>query len=287
MDQTVDRISPTALLIAHLRSITDIPFAAEVARLTKAREASLELLGGNDATLSELARENAPQSEARYKCITSAIIRSGVSQVLELGCGISMRGLAMTADPSLRYVATDLPGIVQANRDLLAAPELGTLLETRNLIIEPLDVLSSDAFDAVARHFDPAPLAVVCEGLLNYFTRDEVASVARSIKLLLARAGGVWITPDLVTRAQLVRDDAPATRDAHATIEQTTQRSFVDNAFADLADLQAFCDGLGLSFETHPQLDGSFALSSLEPLGLEPNHVERFRELELRTLRLR
>lgn len=288
MSNAFEKISPTAFLIAHFRSFSDVPFARAVATATNASDASLRLLGGDPASLLEVTRENAPQSEARYQCITSAIRRQGVRRVLELGAGLSFRGVAMTADPSLRYVATDLPELTELARSLTEdVPELRAAVPGRDVVFESLDVLEPDDFVACTRHFDAGPLAVVNEGLLGYFSREEKAVVAANVRSLLERFGGVWVTPDLPTREQLARAERPATRAAHEAVERSTARKFSDNVFEDLDEMKDFFRDLGFSIETRPQLDGSFTLSSLEPLGLPPDHAKTFEaHLEVRVLRL-
>lgn len=102
--------------------------------------------------------------------LSRAIREEGVTQVLEIACGLSPRGYRFhLAHPELRYVECDLPGMVSRKRHLLE--KLGSLDE-RHLVTE-LNFLSDgeDGLEAVvARHFDTAqPLLVITEGLVNYF----------------------------------------------------------------------------------------------------------------------
>jgi len=110
----------------------------------------------------------------------AAIERGGVTQVLELASGMSGRGLRMLdryRDRDLRYIETDLPGMVARKRKALAKlgrPPAG------NHGVEELNVFASEdstnSLAAVAkRRLDPTrPLAVISEGLLNYFPKPAV-----------------------------------------------------------------------------------------------------------------
>src|SRR6185436_5762792 len=103
-------ISVTAKLSAYYRKFSDIAFAAEVASLIGAEDAFAEIVRNHGLEPDKLTFY-APMFEARYKSITQLIRTSGASQVLELACGYSLRGLDLTRDSSLSYVETDLPDV--------------------------------------------------------------------------------------------------------------------------------------------------------------------------------
>src|ERR1044071_4672967 len=112
------RISVTAKLAAYYRQFSDIPFAAEAAKRIGAN-ADFEQILDEHGLEPEKLTFYAPMFEARYKSITQLIRKSGASQVLELACGYSLRGLDLTRDGSLTYVAMDLPDVVETKRELL------------------------------------------------------------------------------------------------------------------------------------------------------------------------
>ena len=132
---------------------------------------------------------------------------------------------------------------------------------------------------------------VVCEGLLDYLSMDEKAQVARQVHALLARHGGLWVTPDLATREQVAAsesDESESSRAAHATIGEKTGRRFSDNAFGSVAERVAFFEELGFSVETRPQIDDSFTLTAPARLELSAEHMARLRQqLEVHWLRPR
>jgi hypothetical protein len=93
-----DKISVTAKLAAYMRQYSDIPFAAEIALHIGAAEAFEQLLHDHQIRPADLLWY-APIFEVRYKSIVEVIRQMGVTQILELASGISLRGLAMTQDP--------------------------------------------------------------------------------------------------------------------------------------------------------------------------------------------
>ena len=268
--------SPTALLILHFRSLTDIPFAAELAGLLDAEAATRAFLAGSGADLEETTRINAPFAEARYKCIDHQLRRSGLRQVIELASGFSFRGPSWCAqaDDAL-FVDTDLPGVVSQKLGVAAAlPELHESLERPGCFVQPLDLLRWEDMAEAERHLRPGePVAIVHEGVLAYLTHPEKAVVAGHIRRLMTGRGGVWITPDIQTRQQareMTSDDAPD-REAHVAVAKRTGRSFEDNAFEDEGEVVRFFGGLGFSVEARPMLEGGIQLSSLAALGLPPD----------------
>ncbi|HAI89940.1 MAG TPA: methyltransferase, partial [Alcanivorax sp.] len=96
-------------------------------------------------------------------------------QVVEIACGLSPRGCRFRQRfPSITYVEADLPDMADRKRRLLAAK--GFLSATHRVV--PVNILAEDGPDSVAAlldGLDPArPVAVITEGLINYFSLDTV-----------------------------------------------------------------------------------------------------------------
>ncbi|HEX4403215.1 MAG TPA: class I SAM-dependent methyltransferase, partial [Polyangia bacterium] len=202
-----EKISITAKLSAYYRQFSDIAFASEVAALIGAEDAYATLARDYGLDRDQLT-SYAPMFEARYKSVSELIRKSGASQILELACGYSMRGLDLTRSGTLqlRYVETDLSGVIATKQELLDEVR-------RRHHIAPSSrhhVTVADAFDVeqlrvAARALDPRqPLLVLCEGLMGYLTRAETERVATNIRALLGdHRGGSWIVPDFTFVAEL------------------------------------------------------------------------------------
>lgn len=116
---------------------------------------------------------------ARHRIIDSILddlIRDGVSQVVEVACGMSPRGWRFTErfGERLTYVEADLPEMAQRKRDALARMES---LTDRHRVAD-LDVLQEsgpDSIEALVGTLDPAEsLVIISEGLLTYLDDDTV-----------------------------------------------------------------------------------------------------------------
>ena len=108
-NESHDKIGTTARLIAYLRTFTDIPFSKEIAEATDAKKDFKTLAGTSGPSMAQFAFI----WEARYKATNQIIERHCINQVLEIAAGLSPRGLAITEDPDVVYVATDLPLILE------------------------------------------------------------------------------------------------------------------------------------------------------------------------------
>ena len=126
----------------------------------------------------------------RHVLIDRLLEQSGARRVLELAAGLSRRGVATTADPSVSYVEVDQAGVFEVKRALLSrSAEGNSVLSRSNLVFVSADV-SRMSFEEVAPA-GSAPLFVIAEGLLVYFDADTQAALFRKIaSYLRANAGG-------------------------------------------------------------------------------------------------
>ena len=254
MSRDYSKISLTAKLTAYMRQFTDIPFALDVAKLSQARKAFERLLRGRRLKPSNLLWY-APILEARYKSIGEMINRSGATQVLEIASGLSMRGLAATADPNITYIETDLEDITREKTALVSEiSRLHSLPARPNLHLVTADALDLDQLFAAAEPLNPDELvAIVQEGLLQYLTSTETETLACNIRALLEKFGGVWITPDfsLTADAAQVSDQQ---RQFREIVADATDATMYNNAFDNTEHLTQYFSRLGFQVEVYNQL---------------------------------
>jgi O-methyltransferase involved in polyketide biosynthesis len=128
---------------------------------------------------------------ARHRCLDhllAAAIEDGrVSTVVELAAGLSPRGwdFKRRFGDRLHYIEVDLPGMVQRKSLLLEG--LQSTYEGEDIEVVPCNVFSPGAVEALLETLDKTKgLAVVSEGLVNYFPTEEVEAlwqgVARGLK---------------------------------------------------------------------------------------------------------
>ncbi len=137
---------------------------------------------------------------ARHRIIDSILddrIRGGVSQVLEIACGMSPRGWRFSEryGERLTYIEADLPGMAQRKREALARMDS---LSDRHRVVD-LDVLQEGgpgSLEALVETLDPAEgLAIVTEGLLVYLDDDTVDALWARLATALQRFDqGVYLS---------------------------------------------------------------------------------------------
>jgi O-methyltransferase involved in polyketide biosynthesis len=277
MAQHFGTFSPAQKVTAYLRTFADIPFAADIAELVGARRAGEEVARRHGLTLEGLT-DHAPMDEARYKSIAAWLRGSGLRQVLELGAGLSPRGMALTADPHLTYIETDRREVADVKRELLnSIVRRRRVLPRDNLRVMAADALEPADLHAAARKFRPRePLAIVHEGLLPFLSSGETERVARNIHALLGEFGGAWVTPDFTLKG----DEAAAAgreRSFQIIMAEASDRTIYNNAFDSMEHLRDYYRALGFQVEVFSQLYLATILASPARLRLPADVLEEAR----------
>lgn len=134
--------------------------------------------------------------------LREAVERQGVTQVVEIACGLSPRGRRFAQRyPQLTYVEADLAPMAARKRALLA--DQGWLSERHR--VEAVDILATagpKSLEALLGRLDPnQPVLVITEGLVNYFELPVIEGFwARLAKVLRGFPQGSYLTdlyPDL------------------------------------------------------------------------------------------
>lgn len=121
----------------------------------------------------------------------------GVTQVLEIACGMSPRGIRLRdKHPQLHMVEADLPDMAtrKAAR-LLVAGRLGDSHQ-----VMPVDILAESGEQSlevvVKRAFDNnEPMVVITEGLTSYFSLPVISEFWRRLaRLMQQRPGSVYLS---------------------------------------------------------------------------------------------
>jgi O-methyltransferase involved in polyketide biosynthesis len=204
-----DRVSPTAHYTAWVWYRNGLsfpalatPFGRALYSVARPVDSATERRGGAGLEAMLLARHRSLDD-----LLAAAIERGLVGQVVEVAAGLSPRGATFARRfPGLRYVEADLPAMARRKRRALA----GAGLVARGHRVVALDALA-DAGRAslegvVAAHLRPGvPVAIVTEGLLNYFDRPTVEALWRRVSDALARCGGGVYLADLNVSGDVAR----------------------------------------------------------------------------------
>ncbi len=126
----------------------------------------------------------------RHAAIDKLLADAGLARVLELAAGFSARGSRCSRDPRCQYIEFDLPDMIRSKREQLAASADGrAVLARSNFELRAGDVLHVDFL----ADFVGSPLAVLSEGLMMYFSREQQMQVWRQVAQLLRVCGGVYL----------------------------------------------------------------------------------------------
>jgi len=260
------KISLTAKFVAYGRAFTDIPFAREIAAECDAEKAFQTL------SVAESLPLQVPFWEARYKTTNQIIAREGMTQILEVAAGLSPRGLAMTDDPDVVYVATDLPEILEQEKAIIGAILVRLNIQRPNLHFSIANALDCEEVLQTTTPFQSdKPVAILTEGLLPYLSRAEQATLAANVHELLARYGGIWITSDVNTKQTVnkFRHIDKHMEQRVQAVSSATERSLYDNLFIDKNDVQQFFTSAGFKIEEYSFLHALDEISSIKLMNLD------------------
>lgn len=124
----------------------------------------------------------------RHLAIEHALHEARPDCIIELGAGLSRRGVTWAHDHGVRYVEVDLPHMVTAKRARVPRH----LAE--NLSHASHDVLADDFGDRLRELIGDAERPViVAEGLLGYFPRDERVKVLRAARAAFGEGRGTFV----------------------------------------------------------------------------------------------
>src|SRR6188474_1170314 len=99
-------ISPSALSLLLMKSGSSIAFAKQAATLLWNDSVPDELA---HAMTAENARRRLRHFENRYRSLDHLLLQAGCPNVLEIGAGLSFRGLELCRTSPIYYLDTDLP----------------------------------------------------------------------------------------------------------------------------------------------------------------------------------
>jgi len=262
-EEAYEKISSTAKLVAHIRAFTDIPFAKEIA-LASGAEKDFQTLAGKSA---EFMTQSAFNFEARYKTTDQIIARHHITQVLEIAAGLSPRGLAMTENPNVVYVATDLPEILEQEKAIADSILAKMNIHRPNLYYRIANALDRESLLQAAIPFrSDKPSAIITEGLLPYLTRDEKETLAGNIRDLLKQHDGIWITADVPPKRvwDSIAQADNTMKQRMQNVSGATGRDLETNAFEDENAVRQFFTTAGFTIEEYPYSNVLEDLSSVK-----------------------
>lgn len=266
-NSSFESIIPTALHTAYPLIYTDIPYAKEI------YEVLCEYGFPEDLKNEKLCFE----IEARYVLIDKFFKESGITQVLELACGFTSRGLNFCKQSTdFVYVELDLPKVIKEKKAILnkVAGDLPS-----NLHFVEGNALNSDDINKCLKYFDLSkPIAVINQGLMRYLDFDEKRALTKIVYEVISKNNGIWLTCDLTPAKFLVTEDKNLTgkEDYNKKLTQVTDRNNSAWRFKDQEEVEKFLKEESLKIEWHDFVESVPMLSSKEKFGLTDNEVEKY-----------
>lgn len=191
--------------------------------------------------------------EARYEAITRLLAESGSQSVFDIACGYTPRALS-AYKAGYDYVGLDVPVVVEKMNAV-----------AKQLQIQmPHDVyISGDATNPAsllaASDCLDKDLFITSEGLLQYFSENELVQMIEGIKAVLSAHGGAWYSSDMEVAydrmAAAFMNDPQALAKFAASRSQMAEKSniyFESAKFQSLEEKISFFEQHGLHVERVP-----------------------------------
>lgn len=264
--KSFESIIPTALHTQYPLTFTDIPFSKEM--------------------FNELCKVGFPENlkkdtlaielEARYKLIDKLLKQSGCTQILELACGYTTRGLTWcNENKNIKYVEFDLPQVIDEKIELI---------KNFSNIPSNLNFVSGNALDEndlkrALLYFDVTkPIAVINQGLMRYLSFDEKEILGKNIHNIISQNNGCWITCDVTPAKFIETQNKNISSDYNKNLTGITDRNNVSWRFKDRDNVNNFFGRIGFNLEWHDFMEMLDYLSSPKQLGLSKKQASKYLE---------
>lgn len=125
-----------------------------------------------------------------------AIENHGIETVVEIAAGMSPRGYQFKKEYGERidYIEADLPGMTMNKRRVLE--KAGMAVENQKVVAVDVKIdagpLSME--ESIVPLLGSGPVAIITEGLVNYFPRDEVLKIWERFAALARSSALVYLT---------------------------------------------------------------------------------------------
>jgi O-methyltransferase involved in polyketide biosynthesis len=188
------KIAPTAHYTAYAWHVLGYPyaelFATDLGRRLFHAYRVLELparLGHRAPTLLRTLRN-------RHALIDRELEERAPDLIVEIGAGLSRRGLTFAIDRGTRYLEIDLPQMVAYKTQLIEerAPRHVKAALAQRFRVLAADVMADDFAQVLARELAGAERPVViAEGVVGYFERPLQKKLLRAVHAALAGRGAM------------------------------------------------------------------------------------------------
>lgn len=128
--------------------------------------------------------------EARYAAISNAVKSGGFGNMLDIACGFTPRSVFCRRE-NIDYVGADVPVVAEQ----LGALDKNLLSGKAHSSYLGVDATNSASLMAAADLME-GEIFISSEGLMGYFSKDELLQFLGGIRDVLRKHGGAWFTTD-------------------------------------------------------------------------------------------
>ncbi len=198
-----DRVAPTAFMTARsFAEQTNIPHAKE---LYEAFLAKAGFIKGEN----ELKAIDTPHfMELRYlsseKVIKEALEKGEIGQIIELASGFTPHSVnLLTSEPNIEtYIENDFLVNSKVKQEVINEFIGGIPVK-----FIPGNILEGDTWERFEKHLGEKPVAIFCEGLMMYLSREQQIELFSRVKKLLKKYGGFFMHEDMLKYHPELKDD--------------------------------------------------------------------------------
>ena len=140
-------------------------------------------------------------TDSRFQIVNNLIKSFSDRTIVDLPCGYTARGIKMSRQGRV-YYGFDLPAVT----DDIAPATAKIIGDDKNIHYAAVDATNYDSMAAPLKD-EKKDLLITTEGLLMYFTQQELEEVFSNIRRILQKHGGSWI---IVDRTYYTHDSAIA-----------------------------------------------------------------------------
>ena len=258
----------TAPITLYWQAKSGIPEAIEYSKYI---DATSILKPSEIAQYERIERINKIYHEIRYKSLNDFIESESYTNVLDLGCGVSPRCLYMSRK-EINYVGTDLKDVVNVLN--IYAPHFLNNDMKKYVKFVIADAANHEEMLNSAKDFN-GKICIVEDGLLMYLSRDKQRAMLESIRDILKKHGGCFVTSDFVAGEIFMSVNRTIYGDSDALIlaketqkiyENLSQILFNDTMFKTTDEAVNFIESAGLKVEMRPIFENTPDIISIRDL---------------------
>lgn len=130
--------------------------------------------------------------EARYRTMGKILNNENPKVLLDIPCGYTMRPIEF-ARKGIHYIGADLPATIA---DMAGAVDaILSENEKKYVYMVSVDATNPDSVEEALAGIEDE-ICITTEGLLSYFTDPEMDAIFETMRLVMKKRGGCWLTPD-------------------------------------------------------------------------------------------